>query len=69
MPLVEFHGLPPVAGPGALPQVPSVGLTGLLAARASNHLPAALEGDLAALRACGYEADRLLKAEKIRRRV
>ena len=69
LPLVEFHGIPPRDGPGALPEILSVHLTDLLAARASDHLAAALEGDPEALRACEQEAERLLETEEIQRRV
>jgi hypothetical protein len=65
LPLVEFHDIPPVASPGSLPEVLSVNLTDLLAARASNHLPPALEGDPEALRAFEQEAERLLETEGI----
>ena len=64
-PLVEFHGLPPAAGRGALPEILSVRLTDLLAARASDHLSAALEGDPEGLRAVEQEAERLLETEDI----
>jgi hypothetical protein len=67
MPLVEFHGIPPVAGHGAPPEILSVNLTDLLAARASDHLPAALEGDPDALHAFEQEAERLLEIEDIQR--
>jgi hypothetical protein len=67
-PLVEFHGLPP-AGPGALPEILAVKLTDLLAARAAEHLPAALEGDPEALRAFEREAERLLETDDIQRLV
>ena len=40
-------------------------MTDLLAARASDHLPPALEGDPEALRAFEQEAERLLKTEDI----
>jgi hypothetical protein len=64
MPLVKFDGLPP-AGPGALPEILAVKLTDLLAARVSDHLPAALEGDPGALRAVEREAERILETEDI----
>ena len=66
MPLVKFDGLPP-AGPGALPEILAVKLTDLLAARASNHLPAALDGDRrpSALLRAGGRAD--TQTEDIRR--
>jgi hypothetical protein len=64
-PVVEYHGLPPVAGPGSLPEILSIRLTDLLAARASDHLAAALEGDPGALRAIEREAERLLETEDI----
>jgi hypothetical protein len=65
LPLVEFHSIPPVAGPETLPEILSVNLTDLLAARASDHLPAALEGDPEALRAFEQEAEQLLETEDI----
>jgi hypothetical protein len=64
---LPFHGIRPVAGPGVLPEILSVPLTDLLAARASDHLPAALEGDPEALRAFEREAERLLETEDIQR--
>ena len=67
LPVVEFHGIPPVAGQGALPEILSIHLTDLLAARASDHLPAALEGDPDALLAFEQEAERLLETEDIQR--
>ena len=51
--------------PGALPESLSVNLTDLLAARASDHLPPALEGDPEALCAFEQEAERLLETEDI----
>ena len=66
VPLVEFHGIPSSAGAGALPEVLSVKVTDLLAARASDHMPAALEGDPEALRAFEQEAERLLETEDFR---
>jgi hypothetical protein len=68
IPLVEFHGLPP-ASPGALPEILSVKLTDLLAARAAEQLPAALEGEPEALRAFEREAERLLAIDDIQRLV
>jgi hypothetical protein len=65
VPLVEIHGIPPAAGPGAPPETLSVSLTDLLAARAAGYLPAALEGDPEALRAFELEAERLLETEDI----
>ena len=65
LPLVEFHGIPPVDGPGSLPEILSVKLTDLLAARAADHLAAALEVDTEALRAFEQEAERLLETEDI----
>ena len=65
MPMVEFHGIPAQSGRGAPPEILSVPLTDLLAARASNHLPAALEGDPEALRAFEREAERILETEDI----
>jgi hypothetical protein len=64
-PLVEFHGLPSAAGGGAQPETFSVCLTDLLAACASDHLPAALEGDPDAFRAVAQEAERLLMGHLI----
>jgi hypothetical protein len=68
MPIVESHDLPP-AGPGGLPEILSVKLTDLLAARAAEHLAAALEGDPEAPRAFEREAERLLETEDIQRLV
>jgi hypothetical protein len=65
MPLVQFHGVPPVAGPPARQETLSVNLSDLLAARASDHLGAALEGDPQALRGFEQEAERLLETEDI----
>jgi hypothetical protein len=65
LPRVEFHDIPPVAGPGFLPEILSVNLIDLLAARASDDLPAALEGDPEALRAFEQEAERLLETMDI----
>ncbi len=65
LPLVEFREIPPLAGPGFLPEILSVNLTDLLAARASDYLPAALEGDPEALLAFEQEAERLLETEDI----
>jgi hypothetical protein len=69
LPLVEFHGVPPMPGRGAPPEILSVPVTDFLAARASDHLPAALEGDPQALRAFEQEAERLLEREDIQRLV
>jgi hypothetical protein len=66
MPLVQFHGVPPIAGSPAQPEILSVNLSDLLAARASDHLGAALEGDPQALRGYEQEAERLLETEDIR---
>jgi hypothetical protein len=65
LPYVQFHGITPVAGMGALPEILSVPLTDLLAARAADHLAAALRGDPEALRAFEQEAERLLETEDI----
>jgi len=65
MPLVQFHGVPSIAGP---PETLSVNLSDLLAARASDHLGAALEGDPRALRDIEQEAERLLETENIQSR-
>ena len=67
LPLVEFHGIPPLPGRGALPEILSVNLTDLLAARASGYLFAALKGEPEALRAVEQEAERLLETEDIQR--
>jgi hypothetical protein len=64
-PLVQFHGVHPVAGPAPLTETLSVNLSDLLAARASDHLGAALDGDPQALRGFEQEAERLLEAEDI----
>jgi hypothetical protein len=65
LPFAEYHGIPPMAGPGALPEILSVRVTDLLAARAADHLPAALEGEPEALRAFEREAEQLLETEDI----
>jgi hypothetical protein len=68
LPVVEVHGIPPSAAPGdpgALPELFSVKLTDLLAARAADHLSGALEGDAEALRAFDKVAERLLLTETI----
>jgi hypothetical protein len=68
VPFVQVHGIPPSAAPGdpeALPELFSVKLTDLLAARAADHLSAALEGDAEALRAFDKVAERLLLTENI----
>jgi hypothetical protein len=67
LPLVEFHGLPPLGGSGALPETLSVNVTDLLAARAADYLPTALEGDPEALRAFEHEAEMLVETEHIQR--
>jgi hypothetical protein len=66
LPTVQFHGIP--AGPrlGFLPETLSISVTDLLAARAADHLAAALEGDPEALRGFEQEAERLLQTEDIR---
>jgi hypothetical protein len=69
LPVAEFHGIPPISRRGAPPEILSVPLTDLLAARASDHQPAALEGDPEALRAFEREAERLLETEGIQRLV
>jgi hypothetical protein len=69
MPLVQFHGVPAVAGTAAPPETLSVNLSDLLAARASDHLGAALDGDPQALRGIEQEAERLLETEDIALRV
>jgi hypothetical protein len=69
LPLVEFHGIPPRAGRSAPPEILSVKLTDLLAARAAEQLPAALEGEPEALRTFEREAARLLETEDIQRLV
>jgi hypothetical protein len=68
LPFVEIHGIPPSAGPAdpsALPELFSVKLTDLLAARASDHLNGALGGDPEALRAIDKVAEKLLTTENI----
>ena len=68
LPFVEVHGIPPSASPGdpaALPELFSVKLTDLLAARAADHLSAALEGDADALRAFDKVAEKLVTTENI----
>jgi hypothetical protein len=65
MPTVQVHGIPATGGPDALPELLTVKLTDLLAARASDHLAAALEGDPEALRAFDQEAERLIRTENI----
>jgi hypothetical protein len=65
MPLVQFRGVPRVAGPRVPQETLSVNLSDLLAARASDHLGAALEGDPQALRSFEQEAERLLETEDI----
>jgi hypothetical protein len=69
MPTVEVHGLPPTGEPaanaGALPELFTVTVTDLLAARAADQLPAALQGDAVALRALDQEAERLLETENV----
>jgi hypothetical protein len=65
MPTVQVHGIPATGGPDALPELLTVNLTDLLAARASDHLAAALQGDTEALRAFDQEAERLIRTENI----
>jgi hypothetical protein len=68
LPCVEVHGIPPSASPGdpeALPELFTVKLTDLLAARAADHLSAAIEGDPEALRAFDKVAEKLLTTENI----
>ena len=68
VPFVEVHGIPPAIGlgePEDLPRVFTVDLTDLLAARAADHLPEALQGEPEALRAFEQEAERLLATETI----
>jgi hypothetical protein len=65
MPQVHYHGVPPVAGLPAEPETLSVNLSDLLAARASDHLGAALEGDPHAIRGVEQEAERLVETEDI----
>jgi hypothetical protein len=64
-PRVRFHGVPPVAGLSAPPETLCVDLSDLLAARASDHLGAALEGNPQALQSFEQEAERLLDTEDI----
>jgi hypothetical protein len=68
LPFVEVHGIPAAevaTNPGALPELLSVKLTDLLAARASDHLSDAVQGDLNALRSLDKVADKLLTTENI----
>ena len=68
LPFVQVHGIPssdPAHQPGALPELFSVKLTDLLAARAADHLSGALEGDPEALRAIDKVAEKLLTTENI----
>jgi hypothetical protein len=68
LPFVEIHGIPATEGasnPGALPELLSVKLTDLLAARASDHLSEALAGNPEALRAIDKVAEKLLTTENI----
>jgi hypothetical protein len=65
LPHVEIHGIPPGSDPTALPGLLSIDLTDLLAARAGEHLPAALRGEAEALRAVEQEAERILETEDI----
>jgi hypothetical protein len=65
LPYVEVHGIPPSDGAQEIPELFSVELTDLLAARAADRLPGALRGDPAALCALEQEAERLLKTEDI----
>jgi len=65
MPTVQVHGIPASGGPDALPELLSVNLTDLLAARASDHLSAAVQGDPDALHAFEQEAERLVRTENI----
>ena len=62
---VHYHGVPPVAGLPAEPETLSVNLSDLLAARASDHLGAALAGDPHAIRGVEQEAERLVETEDI----
>jgi hypothetical protein len=65
LPTVQVHGIPSSGAQDELPEVMTVPLTDLLAARASDHLTAALEGDADALRALEKVADRLLETEDV----
>lgn len=65
MPYVQIHGLPPAEESDSLPELLTVPLADLLAARASDHLAGALSGDPDSLRALDEEADRLLVTENI----
>jgi hypothetical protein len=62
---VETHAAPTGSEPGALVEPHSVELAGLLADRASGHLPGALRGDPEALRALVQEAERILETEDV----
>jgi hypothetical protein len=65
MPHVQIHGIAPGSDPAALPELLSIDLTDLLAARAGEHLSAALRGEAEALRAVEQEAERILETEDI----
>jgi hypothetical protein len=64
-PFVEYHGIPATAEPESLPEIVSVDLVDLLAARAADHLLGALRGDPEPLRALEQEAERILETEDI----
>ena len=65
VPYVEVHGIPAGSDEGTLPQVLSIDLTDLLAARAADHLPGALRGEAESLRVLAEQADRILATEDI----
>jgi hypothetical protein len=64
-PRVKVHQLPSEQGPGALPEIFSVDLADLLAARAAESLPGALRGEPEALLALVREGSHLLETEEI----
>jgi hypothetical protein len=64
-PRVKVHRLPAEQVPGALPEILSVDLADLLAARAADSLPGALRGEPEALLALVREGSHLLETEEI----
>jgi hypothetical protein len=64
-PHVKVHRLPSEEGPGGLPEILSVDLADLLAARAAESLPGALRGEPEALLAMVREGSHLLETEEI----
>jgi hypothetical protein len=64
-PTVQVHNLPPATESSELPEVVSFNLPDLLAARAADSLPAALQGDPEALSVLEREAERIIETEDI----